>query len=62
LDITKRNELFGKCDQIIVDEAPVMPMLTDDFMIMINARVREFKTNSMEHLDFSSIFIKEPRK
>lgn len=62
LDLTKRNELFAKCDQIIVDEAPVMPMLTDDFMIMINARVREFKTNSMEHLDFSSIFIKEPRK
>ena len=62
LDVTKRSELFAKCDQIIIDESPVMPMLTDDFMIMINARVREFKTNSMEHLDFSSIFIKEPRK
>lgn len=62
LDATKRNDLFVKCDQIIIDEAPVMPVMTDDFMIMINARVREFKTNSMERLDFSSIFIKEPRK
>jgi len=62
LDVQKRNELFAACDQIIIDESPVMPILTDDFMIMINARLREFKTNSMEHLDFSAIFIKEPRK
>lgn len=62
LDETKRNELFALCDQIIVDKSPVMPVLTDDFMAMVNARVRDFKTNSMETLDFSSIFIKEPKK
>ena len=61
LDETKRNELFGLCDQIIVDKSPVMPILTDDFMVMINARIRDFKTNSMENLDFSTIFIKEPK-
>lgn len=58
----KRNDLFAKCDQMIIDEAAVMPIMTDDFMVMINARVREFQTNSMENLDFSNIFIKEPRK
>jgi peptide/nickel transport system substrate-binding protein len=57
----KRNDLFALCDQIIVDKAPVMPILTDDFMVMINARVRDFKINSMESLDFSTIFIKEPK-
>lgn len=62
LDDKKRNDLFAKCDQMIVDQAPVLPILTDDFMVMINARVRDFQTNSMENLDFSSIFIKEPRK
>jgi peptide/nickel transport system substrate-binding protein len=62
LDKKKRNDLFAKCDQLIVDKAPVLPILTDDFMVMINARVRDFQTNSMENLDFSSIFIKEPRK
>ncbi|MFO0495361.1 MAG: ABC transporter substrate-binding protein [Flavobacteriia bacterium] len=62
LDETKRNELFALCDQIIIDKAPVIPVLTDDFMAMVNARVRDFKTNSMETLDFSSIFIKEPKK
>jgi len=61
LDETKRNELFELCDQIIVDKAPVMPILTDDFMVMVNARIRDFKTNSMENLDFSTIYIKEPK-
>lgn len=61
LDDEKRNELLTKCDQMIIDEAAVMPIMTDDFMIMINARMRDFKTNSMENLDFSTIFIKEPR-
>lgn len=62
LDEKKRNDLFAKCDQMIIDEAAVMPIMTDDFMVMINARVREFQTNSMENLDFSNIYIKEPRK
>jgi peptide/nickel transport system substrate-binding protein len=62
MDEKKRNDLFAKCDQMIIDEAAVMPIMTDDFMVMINARVREFQTNSMENLDFSNIFIKEPRK
>lgn len=61
LDETKRNDLFALCDQIIVDKAPVLPILTDDFVVMVNARVRDFKSNSMEVLDFSSIFIKEPK-
>lgn len=61
LDEEKRNDLLAKCDQMIIDEAAVMPIMTDDFMVMINARVRDFKTNSMEILDFSNIFIKEPR-
>ena len=38
-----------------------MPILTGDFILMVNARVRDFKTNSMENIDFSNVFIKEPR-
>jgi oligopeptide transport system substrate-binding protein len=60
-DTEKRNALFVKCDQMTVDQAAVMPIVTDDFMVMVNARVRDFKTNSMEYLDFSSIYIKEPK-
>jgi oligopeptide transport system substrate-binding protein len=61
-DPIKRESLLIACDQLIVDEVPAIPILTDDVLIMINARVRDFYTNSMEVLDFSSIFIKEPRR
>lgn len=56
-----RAKLFVKCDQLIIDEAAVMPILTNDFMVMINARVRDFQINSMENLDLTNVFIKEPR-
>jgi oligopeptide transport system substrate-binding protein len=62
LSESKRNEYFELCDQIIVDKAPVMPLLNDDFMVMINARVRDLKINSLENLDFSSVYIKEPKQ
>lgn len=61
IDIEKRNALFVKCDQMIVDEAAVMPMVTDDFLIIVNARARDLKTNAMETLDFSTVYIKEPK-
>lgn len=56
-----RNEFFVKCDQILIDEAVIMPLINDDFITMINSKVKNFETNSMEVLDFSAIFIKEPK-
>jgi peptide/nickel transport system substrate-binding protein len=58
-DLKKRNLLYEACSQIIVNESPVIPIVNDDFMVMINKRVKNFKTNEMEHVDFSSIFIKD---
>jgi oligopeptide transport system substrate-binding protein len=55
----KRMEMLAKCDQIIIDDAVVMPLVTDDFITMVNLKVRKFTTNEMEQLDFSRIFIKE---
>jgi peptide/nickel transport system substrate-binding protein len=61
-DNDKRLAILVQCDQIIIDEAVVMPIFNDDFITMVNAKVRNFQTNSMEILDFSTIFIKEPKK
>ncbi|WP_343747295.1 ABC transporter substrate-binding protein [Fluviicola sp.] len=57
----KRTDIMVECDQQLVNDAVVIPLINDDFITMINSRVRNFKTNSLENLDFSSIFIKEPR-
>jgi len=61
LNKEKRDALLVKCDQITVDHTAVLPILTDDFVVMVNVRVRDFKTNSIQALDFSSIYIKEQR-
>ncbi|MNJ89008.1 Glutathione-binding protein GsiB precursor [compost metagenome] len=60
-DAKKRTDIMVECDQQIVDDAVVVPLVNDDFITMINSRVRNFKTNSLENLDFSTIFIKEPK-
>jgi peptide/nickel transport system substrate-binding protein len=57
-----RNEYFIQCDQMIIDDAVVMPLINDDFITMINSKFKNFETNSMELLDFSGIYIKEPKK
>lgn len=62
LDPKKRLELLIACDQLVIDDAVVIPLLNDDFITMINSRIRDFETNSLEILDFSSIFIKEPKE
>ncbi|OFZ15950.1 MAG: hypothetical protein A3D92_22855 [Bacteroidetes bacterium RIFCSPHIGHO2_02_FULL_44_7] len=61
-DHEKRTALLVKCDQMVIDEAALMPIMTDDHIVMINARVRDFKANSMESLNLTEIFIKEPKK
>lgn len=57
-----RNDLFVKCDQLLIDDAAIMPLINGDFYTMINSKVKNFETNSMEMLDFSIIFIKEPKQ
>ena len=56
-----RNQLFVLCDQLIVNEAPVMPILTEDFIVLLNGRVKNFVPNAMEIMDLSTIFIKKIR-
>lgn len=58
-DLEKRMKLLAQCDQLIIDDAVVMPLLTDDFITMVNLKVRKFVTNEMQQLDFSTVFIKE---
>lgn len=58
-DDDKRMEILAQCDQKIIDDAVVMPLITDDFVTMVNLKIRKFITNEMESLDFSTIFIKE---
>lgn len=57
----KRTELFVKCDQQVVDDAPILLLYHQDFMTMINSRVRNFDSNPTEIIDFSKIYIREKK-
>jgi oligopeptide transport system substrate-binding protein len=57
-----RNQLFVIADQKLVDDAVVMPILTDDLIVLVNVKVKNFIPNPMEILDLSTIFMKVPRR
>lgn len=61
-DDTKRMDMFVKCDQMVVETAPVIPVMTDDHIVIINARVRDFGATQMETLHLTNVYIKEPRQ
>lgn len=60
-DNEKRMNLFVKCDQMVIETAPVIPVMTDDHIVIINARLRDFSATQMETLDLTNVYIKEPR-
>lgn len=61
-DEVKRVDLLVQCDQIVIDEAAVMPILTRDHIVMYNARIKNFNASPLESLNFTSVFIKENKK
>lgn len=61
-DDTKRMNMFVACDQMVIDTAPVIPIMTDDHIVIINARVRDFSATQMETLNLTNVYIKELRK
>ena len=61
-DNEKRIALLVQCDQMVVDQAAIMPLRTEDHIVLVNARVRDFKANSMESLNLTEVFIKEAKK
>jgi peptide/nickel transport system substrate-binding protein len=62
IDPEKRIALLLQCDQMVIDQAATMPILTDDHIVMLNARVREFKASPLENINLTRVYIKEPKE
>lgn len=60
-DPAKRTALLVKCDQIVVDKAACMPLLSDDHIVMLNARIKGFEANPLEMIFLRDVYIKEPK-
>ena len=57
-----RSKLLLNCAQQVIDDAFVVPIYNDNMLIMVNARVKGVTANPMELIDFTEVFIKEPRE
>ncbi|HAA00165.1 MAG TPA: ABC transporter substrate-binding protein [Flavobacteriales bacterium] len=55
-DEKERMELFAKCDQLIVDDAVVMPLYYDNYIRLVQTNVRNFPINAMEYRDLSRVY------
>lgn len=62
LNEKKRTDFMVQADQVVTDDAVVIPLTNDDFITMINSRIRNFTTNSLEAMNFSKVYIKEPKE
>lgn len=56
VDEKERLELFAKCDQIIIDDAVVMPVYYDNYIRLVQTNVRNFPINAMEYRDLSRVY------
>lgn len=58
----KRMEILRQCDEILMKDAVLLPLTNDDFFTMIHSKFKDFSSNSLEVMDFSVIFVKEPKR
>lgn len=55
-DIEKRRKFYRRLDQILIDDAVVMPIYYDEFTRLIPVYVKNFPQNSIEYRDFTSVW------
>lgn len=58
IDAEKRNELYAKADQIIINDAVVMPLMFTVGIRLINPQVLDFDINEMEYRDLAVVYMK----
>ncbi|UKN00856.1 peptide ABC transporter substrate-binding protein [Paracrocinitomix mangrovi] len=62
IDPEKRNKLYAAADQIIIDDAVIMPLMFTVGIRLINPELNDFDINEMEYRDMSVVYLKEREK
>jgi len=58
LDLENRQKLYRKLDQLLINDAVIMPIYYDEFTRLIPVYVQNFPQNSIEYRDFSAVWFK----
>lgn len=56
-DDAARLELFIRADQQAMNDAAIMPLYYDEYIRLLNPRIRNFPQNAMEYRDLSTVWI-----
>ncbi|MEX2595773.1 MAG: ABC transporter substrate-binding protein [Salibacteraceae bacterium] len=62
LDEGLRYRIFSRMDQILINDAVIMPLYYEEFTRLIPTYVKGFPQNSMEHRDYSKVWFDASRK
>lgn len=62
IDEEKRMALYAQCDQILMDDAVVMPLLFNVDIRLINPEVTDFDINELEYRDLTMVYFKKENK
>jgi peptide/nickel transport system substrate-binding protein len=57
VDVSKRMELLAKADQILIDDAVIMPIYYDNYIRLVKSDVVNFPINQMEHREFKPLLV-----
>lgn len=55
----KRNELFLYCDRILQENYIILPVVIDDFVAVINLKVRNLELNPLGLVNFTEVYKKD---
>ena len=56
VDDKKRFNLYLQADQVVIDDAAVMPIFYDENYRLIQTNVKNFPANAMEYRDMSHVY------
>jgi len=56
-DKAKRYAILSKAEQVLLDEAPFMPIFYDENFRLEQLNVRNFPENAMNYMDLSVVYL-----
>jgi oligopeptide transport system substrate-binding protein len=56
IDDKERNLLYAKADQIVIDDAPILPLYYDIDFRLLQPNLNNFNQNAMEYRNYSEIY------
>ena len=62
IDSDKRNKLYAQADQVVMDDAVIMPLMFNVGIRLINPQVRDFDINEMEFRDLAVVHMRKKQK